>query len=389
MTMAHPGPDGPLQGCTVLDFTRYLAGPFATVILRDLGARVIKVESPRGDPSRTTGPFRNGDSAYFHAINRGKESLVVDLRDAGNAARLRKLALKVDCVVENYRPGVLEALGLDHASLRAEHPGLVYASCTGFGGSGPYASLPAFDGILQAMGGIMSVTGHPGGPPTRVGVSQADLVAGIYTALAVCAALAGRRHTGEGCHIDLSMLEAQLALATHAVGLAAVADAPPGRIGNRHPVCAPFDAFPCADGWVYVATVTDEQFERLCVALQLEDLPGDERFATQQARLDNVAELTERIAERVATETVDRVVGALASEDVPCGPVRDLPALIDDPQITARGALGWLEPWGGGSLPVPGQPFLLDGRRPFDATPAPELGTCQLDDLEAQLNAEN
>lgn len=375
----------PLQGVVVLDFTRYLAGPFATMILRDLGARVIKVEPPRGDPARLSGPFQAGDSAYFHPINRGKESVVADLRDEDDVAALRRLLPGVDCVVESFRPGVMDAIGLGHEEALAANPRLVYAACSGFGADGPYARWPAFDVVAQAMGGVMSLTGDPDGPPTRVGVSQGDIVGGLYTALGVLAALFERSATGTGSFVDISMHDAQLALATHAFGIWAATGSDPARIGNRHPAVAPFDVYPTSDGHVAIGIVEDASFVRLCEALELAELAADERLASIAGRLEHVAELTAALTSALADMTTDEVLRRLLDASVACGPVLGIGDLVHDEHVNARGSLMRLAPWGDGELPVPGLPFKLDGHRPAAEERAPELGSLSLEALEREL----
>lgn len=374
----------PLDGVVVLDFTRVLGGPFATMILRDLGARVIKVEPPAGDSARRSGPFRDGDSAYFHPQNRGKESVVANLRDGEQVTRLRRLLAQVDCVVEAFRPGVMDAIGLGAADAMELNPRLVYASLSGFGADGPYASRPAYDVVVQAMGGVMSVTGHPGDPPTRVGVSQGDIVSGIYLALAILSAIVNRAITGEGARLDVSMLEAQLALATHAFGIRAATGEDPGQIGNRHPVAAPFDVYPTADGYVAIAVSADDVFTRLCEALGL-PLADDPRFGIERDRLTHVTALTEAITEATRQLDTDEVVKRLLARAIACGPVLGIGDVLADPHVQARGALLEVMPWGGGSLPVPGLPFTINDERIGVTERAPELGSLSLEQLEKEL----
>jgi CoA:oxalate CoA-transferase len=376
----------PLQGVVVLDFSRYLAGPFATMILRDLGARVIKFEPSRGDPARSSGPFMGGDSAYFHPINRGKESVVVDLRDARDVAAVRRLLARADCLVEAFRPGVMDRIGLGHETALSVNPRLIYAACSGFGADGPYASRPAFDVVAQAMGGVMSVTGEPDRPPTRVGVSQGDMVGGLYTALAVMAALHARSVSGRGAFVDISILEAQMALATHAFGIWAATGQDPPRIGNRHPAVAPFDVYPTADAYVAIATVEDGSFVRMCRALELGELIGDRRFESNESRIANVGALTEAITRAVSGMTTDEAVARLLDASVACGPVLGIGDLVDDAHVRARGSLLRVSPWGAGGLPVPTLPFKVDGRRFAVEGRGPELGSRTLEELEKELS---
>jgi CoA:oxalate CoA-transferase len=375
----------PLADIVVFDFTRYLSGPFGTMILRDLGARVIKIESPSGDPSRRFGPYQGSFSAYFDPINRGKESVVVDLRDPAEVVRLRALLRQADCVVENFRPGVMEAMGLGQKELLELHPRLVYASCSGFGADGPYASRPAFDVVVQAMGGLMSVTGFPGGPPTRVGVSQGDIVAGIYTAFGVVVGLYRRSVTGTGCYVDVAMLDGQLLLATHALGIMAATGADPTPIGNRHPVAAPFDVYPTSDGHIAIAANEDHAFQALCGALGCPDLATDPRFGNNAERLRHIGELTAEIERRTLTCTNADLERALLAAAVPCGPVNGMRAVVEDPNVVARGSIGLVPDWGDSGLPVAAQPFRIDRERFLTAELAPELGSRSLDHLEAEL----
>jgi CoA:oxalate CoA-transferase len=374
----------PLDGIVVFDFTRVLGGPFGTGILRDLGARVIKFEPAGGDPARATGPFKIDDSAYFHAINRGKESVVVDLRDAGQVSLLKGLLPKVDCFVDSFRPGVMDAIGLGAKEALTKNPRLVYAAVSGFGADGPYAARPAYDVVIQAMGGVMSVTGHETGPPTRVGVSQADIVSGIYTALAILASLVRRSATGQGTYVDVSMLEAQLTLAIHAFGIRGATGEDPGRIGNRHPAAAPFDLYPTADGYVAIAVTNDETFVRFCEALDL-NLARDPRFMAESDRLAHISDLTEAIRRVTSGLKTDEVIGRLLRHSVACGPVLGMGDLLADPHVQARHAIHYVTPWGEDSLPVPGLPFKMDGERPGIAERAPKLGSLALERLAQEL----
>lgn len=376
----------PLEGILVLDLTRHLSGPFATVILRDLGARVIKFEPAQGDPARNAGPFQDGDSAYFHPINRGKESVQVDLRDPADISRIRTLLSSADCLVENFRPGVMDKIGLGPEEILQKHPYLIYASLSGFGATGPYSSRPAYDVVIQAMGGVMSVTGEPGGTPTRVGVSQADLLAGIYTALAISAALYRRAASGEGGHVDVSMLEAQMCLGTHAFGLHAANGEDPGPIGNRHPTVAPFDTFPTRDGHVAIAVVDDAGFSRLCRVLEVEELAADRRFSTRERRLANVEELTRLLARRTASFEGGVLRERLVEASVACGPVNTIGALVADPHVAAREALLNIKEWGHSGLPVPRLPFTIDKHRLGVDSRAPELGSTTLTEIIAELD---
>jgi CoA:oxalate CoA-transferase len=377
----------PLAGLLVLDFTRHLSGPFATMLLHDLGAEVIKFESRSGDPARRAGPFADGDSAYFQPINRGKRSIVVDLTAPSDVAAILRLVPFADCLAENFRPGVMTAAGLGADAVRAVNPSLVYASCSGFGATGPLSDRPAFDVVVQAMGGIMSVTGTPDSGPTRVGVSQADIVGGVFLALAICAALARRERTGAGAVVDLSMYEAQLMLLTHALGITCATGSAPPRIGNRHPAVAPFDVFPVADGDVAVAAADARSFGALCEALEVSELATDPRFASNDLRLANIGALTDAIAARTRPLTKAQLTDRLTRAQVPCGAVATLTDVLADAHLAARRALLTLLPFGDlpQGLAVPALPFLLDGERLADPSPAPPLGEQTLAELESEL----
>ena len=260
--------DGPLSGVTVIDLTRVLAGPYCTLVLADLGARVIKVETPGGgDDSRTFGPFIEGKSAYFMSINRGKESISLNLKEDGDRAVFEDLLAGADVVVENFRAGTMERLGYGWEALHARFPRLIYAACSGFGHTGPYAGRPAYDVVVQAMGGIMSLTGQPGGPPARVGSSVGDIVAGLFTAIGINGALYRRTTTGEGMKLDVSMLDCQVAILENALARYFASGEVPGPLGTRHPSIAPFQAYATADGHVVISAGNDALFATLCAAL--------------------------------------------------------------------------------------------------------------------------
>src|SRR5262252_2720896 len=276
----------PLAGVTVIDLTRVLAGPYCTLVLANLGARVIKVERPgTGDDARSIGPFVNGKSLYFSALNHGKESIALDLRASADRAVFEDLLAAADVVVENFRPGAMERLGYGWDTVHTSWPRLVYGAASGFGHTGPLRARPAFDMVVQAMGGLMSLTGYPGGPPARVGVSIGDIVAGLFLAIGIHAALLKRRETGTGSMVDVAMLDCQLAILENALTAHLVTGAVPGPLGTRHPNIAPFQAFEARDGRsVVVCAGHDEQFQRICGALGRPELVGDARFLTAEDR---------------------------------------------------------------------------------------------------------
>ena len=290
-------PDGPLHGLTIIDLSRVLAGPYATMVLADLGARVIKVERPDGgDDSRAIGPFKDGKSAYFTSINRGKESIALDLKAAEDREIFEALLERADVLVENYRPGTMEKLGYGWPALHERFPRLIYAAASGFGHTGPDSKKAAYDMVVQAMGGIMSVTGHPGGPPTRVGTSIGDITAGLFTVIGILSAVHDRLRTGEGRFVDVAMLDGQIAILENAIARYAVTGEAPGPLGARHPSITPFAAFRCRDAHIVIAAGNDALFRALCEALKLPALTEDERFATNGQRSENAEALQTLLA---------------------------------------------------------------------------------------------
>lgn len=327
---------GPLAGVTVVDLTRVLAGPFCTLVLADLGARVIKVEHPKsGDLARGLGPRVRGRSGYFLSINRGKESIALDLKRADDVAILHRLLARADVLVENYRPGVMDRLGLGWEVLRARYPTLIYAATSGFGRTGPYSRYAAFDLVAQGMGGLMSITGHPGDPPTRVGTSIGDIAAGLYTAIGINAALVHRARSGEGMLIDVAMLDCQVALGENAIARHFAGD-PPRPLGARHPAIAPFDAFPTKDRHIIIAVGDDAGFRKLCAVLERPDLATDPRFASNGLRLEHQQTLKDELGVALAARTGVEWLAALRAAGLPCGPINTIAEVVDDPQVAAR-----------------------------------------------------
>jgi CoA:oxalate CoA-transferase len=348
---------GPLSGITVVDLTRVLAGPFATLVLGDLGARVIKVEHPGGgDLARGIGPMLNGVSGYFLSVNRGKESIALDLKNAGDMAILHRLLPRADVLVENFRPGVMEKLGLGWEALHRCYPRLVYAATSGFGQSGPYAQYPAFDLVAQGMGGLMSITGHPGGPPTRVGTSIGDLAAALFTAVGINAALVHRERTGEGIRIDVAMLDCQVALSENAIVRHAAGEVP-GPIGARHPAIAPFDVFPTKDRHIVIAVGTDAQFRTLCEALDCPTAAGDPAFATNALRVEHQARLKEVLSAALAARSAEEWLVRLRAVGLPCGPINAIADVVADPQVAARNMLVEIHDPTAGRVALPGCPI--------------------------------
>jgi CoA:oxalate CoA-transferase len=367
---------GPLAGVTVLDLTRVLSGPFCTMMLADLGARVIKVEPPGGDDGRHFPPAAASGSAYFAAFNRGKQSIVLDLAGAADRRIFEALLGRADVLVENYRPGVMAKLGYGAAVLEARWPALVRASISGFGQTGPDRGRMAYDLIIQAMGGVMGLTGAEGGGPARVGTSLVDIGTGMFAASGILAALYERRATGRGRAVDVAMQDSMVAMLEHALPRAQLGDTP-RRLGARFPTVAPADAFATADGAIVIAAPLQRQFIAAMQALGLAPLIEDPRFAEPAARVANQAALKVAIEAVLTTRPTAHWDAALAAANVPCGPVRDMAALLADPQLAARNML--LECDG---LRYAGNPIKLSGMaEPDPATPA-------LDGARAALLAE-
>ncbi len=327
---------GPLHGTRVVDLTRALAGPYCTLILGDLGADVIKIELPgTGDETRQWGPpFVAAESSYFMSVNRNKRSVVLDLKSRAGLDALRRLVRSADVLVENFRPGTMERLGLSYAQAHELNPSLIFCSVSGFGQDGPRAKQPAYDAILQGMGGIQGISGEADGQPTRVGVPIADITAGMFGAYAVAAALFWRERDPErrGQWIDTSMLGGQVALLTYQAGRYFATGSAPSRIGNRHASIAPYELFGCADGYVNVAAANEPMWQRFCRALDLSTLLSDARFGTNSERVTNRAELSSLIEQRLSSLSMAEIIERLEQAEVPVGPVYTLDQVFDDSQ---------------------------------------------------------
>jgi CoA:oxalate CoA-transferase len=350
----------PLSGITVLDLTHVLAGPFATHTLQDLGAKVIKVERPGlGDDTRAFPPFVQGESAYFAVLNAGKQSIALDLKSAEDRVIFDRLLARADVLVENFRPGALARLGYGWEVLHARHPRLIVASVSGFGQTGPDAAKPAYDMVVQARGGVMSITGETGGPPVRVGASIGDIVAGMFLTQGILAALYDRGRTGLGAYVDVAMLDSQLAIQEHAVALASATGVAPSRTGARHPTITPFATFRAADGFVVIAAGNDAMFSRLCDVLGLA-IATDPRFASNAARCDNHA-LLKRLIEAVTLgESVAHWIAVLEAAGLPTARVQDMVEILRDPQILARNMVLPVTPRDGGpTFTATGNPVKL------------------------------
>jgi CoA:oxalate CoA-transferase len=328
---------GPYSGLLVIDLTRVLAGPFCTMMLAELGARVIKVENPQGgDDARHFDPIVDDRSAYFQSLNRGKESAALDLKDPADRAVFLEMVRRGDILVENFRPGTLERLGLGYDQLRTLNPRLIYAAVSGFGHTGPWSPKPAYDMIVQALGGLMSVTGFPGGPPTKAGTSVGDITGGLFALAGIGGALYHRERTGAGLKVDVSMLDGQIAILESAVMRYAATGQTPGPIGNRHPSITPFEPYATADRPLIIAAGNDTLFARLCQALAIPELAADPRFATNAGRnrhADALKAVLEVVLERAPAR---HWVEVLDAAGVPCSPIHTVADAVDHPQIRAR-----------------------------------------------------
>lgn len=351
----------PLDGMTVLDLTHVLAGPFCSTILGDLGARIIKIERPvLGDDTREFPPFKQGESAYFAALNAGKQSIALDLKAPADRAIFDRLLDRADVVLENYRPGVMERLGYGFADLQKTHPRIIYGAVSGFGHTGPEAGKPAYDMVVQARGGVMSITGPEGGPPVRVGASVGDIVSGMYLAQGILAALVQRARTGVGAKVDIAMLDSQLAIQEHSLAMTTATGVPPGPTGARHPSITPFSTYRASDGFFVIAAGNDALFAKLAQGLGCPDWITDPRFVSNGARCENVHVLKRLIETITLEEPRDHWIDLLESVGVPTARVQNMAEAIADPQVQARHMVVPVEARDGGpSFMAAGNPIKL------------------------------
>jgi CoA:oxalate CoA-transferase len=333
---------GPFSGLLVIDLTRVLAGPYCAMMLADMGARVIKIEPPvKGDDSRHYGPYLTAKSGkvksgYFISVNRGKESIALDLKADADRKVFEALLGKADVLIENYRGGTMEKLGYGYDTLKDKHPRLIYAAVSGFGHTGPYAKRPAYDMIAQAMGGVMSLTGHPGGAPTRVGTSTGDITAALFATIGVVTALYDREKTGRGQKVDVAMLDSQVAVLENAISRYVATGEVPGKLGSRHPSIAPFAAFATGDGHIAIAAGNDDLWARTCRVLGREELIADERFRTNPSRVTHVDAMAAEMETSLSAKTSKEWLALLEAAGVPCGPLNNVADVMENPQVLAR-----------------------------------------------------
>jgi crotonobetainyl-CoA:carnitine CoA-transferase CaiB-like acyl-CoA transferase len=367
---------GALHGVRVLDLTRVLAGPYCTMFLGDLGAEVVKVEQPGvGDDTRGWGPpFAGGESAYFLSVNRNKKSLALDLKSPEGKGLLRRLAYKSDVLIENFRPGTMERLGLGEKDLRGAHPRLIYASLSAFGADGPMSASPGYDLIVQAWGGLMSITGLPDGEPTKVGVAIIDVIAGLMLGKAICAALYARERLGVGQKLDTSLLEAQVACLVNAGSNYLIGGQIPGRYGNAHPSIVPYQSFKTADGYLVVGVASETIWKRFCFAIGRADLIDHPRFVKNAERVAHRDELLKMLGEIFSSRDSKTWSQILQEAAVPCAPVQTVDQVFNDPQVSHRDMLAEMEHPSAGKIKMAGIPVKFSATPATLRLPPPRLG---------------
>jgi CoA:oxalate CoA-transferase len=370
--MAQPGP---LSGITIVDLSRILAGPYCTLLLAELGARVIKVEAPKtGDDARQYGPFTNGKSTYFASVNRGKESIALDLKSPGDREIFESLLDKADAIVENFRPGTMERLGYGWETLHQRYPRLIYAAASGFGHTGPYSHHPSYDMVVQGLGGIMSITGHPGMPLTRIGTSIGDLAGGLYTTIALNAALLHRERSGEATKVDVALFDCQLALLENAIMRYTTSGEIPGPMGARHPSITPFEAFSTQDGNIIIAAGNDGLWVKLTGALGHPEFAQNPDYKTNPLRNQHQPRLKVELDAILSAATTEHWIAVLEAAGIPCGPVNNVAQAIAHPQTEARNMLVNVDDPITGPLRLVGNPMKLSAfADPQNRAPAPDL----------------
>jgi len=366
---------GMLGDIKVLDLTTFLSGPFCTMVLADMGAEVIKIETPqKGCATRKTPPFVNGESAYFMSLNRGKKGLTLNLKNKQGKKIFLELAAGCDVLVENFRPGVMKRLGFDYETISALNPKIVYASISGFGSTGPFQEKGAYDMVIQGYGGVMSITGYPGGDPVRVGYSVADLAAGLYGAIAVTGALRVRDRLQKGQYLDISMFDCQVALMENAIARYFATGKIPGPLGNRHPSIAPFQAFKASNGYFTVTASTDEQFNNLCDILEVSGLKNDPRFLTKSDRAKNAEEVSGVLGRLFEGKSKERWIELLEGRGIPCGPINNVREVIESPQVKAREMIIEVDHPTAGKVKMAGSPIKASLTPVSTHCPPPLLG---------------
>jgi CoA:oxalate CoA-transferase len=370
--MAQPGP---LSGITIVDLSRILAGPYCTLLLAELGARVIKVEAPKtGDDARQYGPFTEGKSMYFASVNRGKESIALDLKASGDREIFERLLDKADAIVENFRPGTMERLGYGWDTLHPRYPRLIYAAASGFGHTGPYSHYPSYDMVVQGLGGIMSITGIPDGPLVRVGTSVGDLAGGLYTTIALNAALLHRERTGEATKVDVALFDCQLALLENAIMRYTTTGEIPGPMGARHPSITPFEAFTTKDGHIIIAAGNDGLWVKLTEALGHPELTQKPEYKTNPLRNQHQPQLKAELEAILSAATTEHWIGVLEAAGIPGGQVNNVEQALAHPQTAARNMLIEVDDPVTGKLSLAGNPMKLSAfADPPTRAPAPDL----------------
>ncbi len=375
---------GPYSGLKVVDLTRVLAGPYCTMMLADLGATVVKVEAPKtGDDARHIGPFIKGKSAYFMSLNRGKHSIALDLKADADRAIFERLLGEADLLVENYRGGAMDKLGYDWPKLHQRFPKLIYVAISGFGHTGPYKQKPAYDMVVQGMGGVMSLTGHPGAPPTRVGTSIGDLGAGLFALSAIGAALFHRERTGEAQKIDVAMLDCQVALLENAIARYVATGQAPGPLGARHPSITPFGAFATQDHPIIIAAGNNQLFERVCAAIDAPAIAKDARFASNELRNQHHAELHDAMEAAMKAKPSMHWLARLETAGVPSGPINDVAQVLADPHVQSRNMVVTMHDAEAGALKLAGNPMKLSAFADLSTRPAAPA----LDENGAEIRA--
>jgi CoA:oxalate CoA-transferase len=366
---------GPLSGYTIVDLSRILAGPYCTHLMAEMGARVIKVEAPKtGDDARQYGPFKNGKSTYFASVNRGKESIVLDLKAPGDKAIFERLLDRADAVVENFRPGTMEKLGYGWDKLHPRYPRLIYAAASGFGHTGPFSHYPSYDMVVQGLGGIMSITGNPGEPSPRIGASIGDLAGGLYTTIALNAALLHRERTGEATKVDVALFDCQLAILENAIMRYTTTGEVPGPLGARHPSITPFEAFSTKDGNIIIAAGNDGLWGKLVQVLERPELAENPNYKTNPLRNQHQPQLKIDLDAILGAHTTDHWIEVLEKAGIPCGPVNNVQQAISHPQAAARNMLVTVDDPVTGTFQYVGNPMKFSGfDDPPTRAPSPDL----------------